>query len=104
MTKNDLLNSNQDLINHAGKILKGKPSYELELKQKSSSNNGVMVTARTRNLDRLDFFIDDRPKESRDVTDGEIEFVVTASTSGSTNLLLRGYKQGTYVASQRLLL
>jgi len=104
MTKNDLLNSNQDLINRAGEILKGKPSYELELKRKSSLNNGVTVTARTRNLDRLDFFIDDRPKESRDVTDGEIEFVVTASTSGSTNLLLRGYNQGTYVVSQRLLL
>lgn len=56
MTKDDVLNGNVDLINHAAKILAGMTSYMLSAKVSPSANRKLDVSAETKNISRLDAF------------------------------------------------
>jgi Peptidase family S41 len=94
LTKNDLLNSNEDLIAHAGKMLAGLPAYAL-----SAEARDGRVTATTKGLSRIDAYVDGRPVLSLDVDDGENTFEL-AATSGL--LELRGFDRDALAASRRL--
>ena len=63
MTKEDLLNHNIDLINHAVRILANMPAYRLSV-DVSSDTERLTVRTKTENISRLDVFIDDRPDRS----------------------------------------
>ena len=60
MTRNDLLNSNEDLIRSAAEILSGLPRRQLDVAT-SSSGSTLNVEVTTRGLDRLDVYLDGRP-------------------------------------------
>jgi hypothetical protein len=55
----------------------------------------------TKNLDRLDAYVNARPRLTVDVADGDNEFALPVA-AGDTQLELRGYKQGRLAASTRL--
>ena len=101
MTRADLLKDNVDLLNRAGQLLAALPVFELVVREQSRSGNQVSLTVRTARLDRLDFYLNDRPQQSLNVTDGEVPFAVTLSPSGPTSLLLQGYRNGECVAARR---
>ena len=101
MTRNDVLNKNVDLINHAVAMLKGAEAFRLSAVVSEVTADVTRVTVTTKNLNRLDIYVDGRPRLSSDIQDGENVFEVPAAAGGS-KLELRGYKQGGLAASTRL--
>jgi len=95
MTKNDVLNGNVDLINHAASLLAGMPTYTLSaaVSPGGSSAAPISIKATTKNLDRLDVFINQRPRLTIDVTDGATTLALPEGTIGPVLLELCGFKQ-----------
>ncbi|MDQ3685428.1 MAG: S41 family peptidase [Acidobacteriota bacterium] len=105
MTKQDILSGNIDLINHAASMLKEMPGYALSAKIEDAAGNGVapVVTVTTKNLDRLDVYLDGRPRLTLDSADGDNSFNLPATVAaGAAQLELRGYKGSEFAASTRL--
>ena len=61
LTKEDLLNDNVDLINHAASILAKRLIYGISVKVDSEGEN-LTVKSVTENISRLDVFVNDRPQ------------------------------------------
>jgi hypothetical protein len=83
MTKRDVLGRNEDLVEQAARILTMKPYYCLSVKPLNEEDGAreMVVTAhskiqprdKTKNIARLDVYIDDRPYESCDVKNGSVQ-------------------------------
>lgn len=103
MTRNDVLNKNADLIAHAVAMLKREEAFRLSAEASEQTAGAIRITATTENLDRLDVYVDGRPRLSSDVRHGENVIEVPAA-AGPSKFELRGYKQGRLAASTRLTL
>ena len=98
MTRNDLLAGNVDLLNQAGEILSGMPVRKLNVT--TTTDGGTMtIQVETLGLTRLDTYIDGRPVESIEVTDGIHSFDISVPTSARL-LEFAGFEAAEYVASR----
>ncbi|MEL6555906.1 MAG: S41 family peptidase [Cyanobacteria bacterium J06621_11] len=98
LTKNDLLNGNQDLIDAAAAILKKMPVRLLTVKTKKKKG-AILISVDTAGFSRLDVYFDGRPVKSVDVKDGSQSFDVPFS--GSVGLIkLMGYEGNECVAER----
>jgi hypothetical protein len=98
MTRRDILDHNDDLIDRAGEILAALPSYQLDGEVTLGAGNPT-VSVTSSNLDRIDVAFDDRWVASRDVTDG----TTTTRPAGSPTVVdLTGHRQGKPVARRRI--
>jgi cytosine/adenosine deaminase-related metal-dependent hydrolase len=95
MTRRDVLEHNDDLINHAGRILAELPFYELE-----GQIEGDALSVETMNLDRVDVAVDGRWMDSADVADGTTRISIDLSTSSVIDLT--GYREGRVAGRQRI--
>ena len=86
MTKNDLLNGNEDLLNTAGDLLSNMNVRELTVAT-TVSGSQLKLEITTQGLDRVDTYIDDRPIKTVDLGDGNKTFNVDLPT-GSGQLEL----------------
>ena len=100
LTKDDLLNSNKDLINAAGKILKNMPVKQLKIIA-SQSGSILTIQATTAGISRLDSYVDGRPMESLDINDGSHSYTLDLP-AGAALLELAGYKDNDFVAARKL--
>jgi cytosine/adenosine deaminase-related metal-dependent hydrolase len=91
MTKKDLLSSNEDLIEHAGKILSRMKRYTLSAKMESISDRELNFKVTTHNLSRIDVYLDWRPQQTLDVEDGTRQLRIKPSSTGAAELRLLGY-------------
>jgi hypothetical protein len=66
MTRRDLLEDNVDLIEQAAQLLALRKAYAIE----ADFTAETQVDVTTRNLTRLDVFLNARPRQSLDVQDG----------------------------------
>lgn len=102
MTKDDVLNGNVDLIERAASLISEMPSYTLTAAVAAGANGGgPSVTATTKNIERLDIYVDGRPRLTLDAADGDNRFDLPAGV-GAAQLEVRGYRSGEHVASTRL--
>lgn len=102
MTKNDLLNGNEDLINAAGEILAGMPVRGLKVKA-THVDQVLSIEATTLGIARLDVYVDGRPLKSLNVQDDTHHLELELSGKAH-ELKLKGYDEGEHVADRRLLL
>ncbi|MEK6303978.1 MAG: S41 family peptidase [Acidobacteriota bacterium] len=82
MTKRDVLERNDDLIMRAARILMKKPTYALSAKPftPKEGTRGIVINAvskteppdRSKNISRVDVYLDGRPYRSLDAEDGSI--------------------------------
>jgi hypothetical protein len=93
MTKEDLLNDNIDVITKASEILASLPVYTLSAEIKSSTEENLTVEIRTKNITRVDVYLDGRPRSSQDVRDGTTQFDVKLPLEGATVLDLKCYNE-----------
>lgn len=100
MTRDDLLNSNIDLISHAGEILADMPIRLLDAEVTSTTDSSIILNLTTQGLSRLDIFVDGRPVGSTDVSDGETELTITAESADIIEL--RGLQSREVLATRRL--
>lgn len=98
MTRNDLLNSNQDLIEKAGELLSGLPIRQLDVTLDRDENNQFLLNVTTKGIARLDIYVDNRPLGSVAVQDGETELIVPDESANK--LRLEGFDNSKLVASR----
>lgn len=92
LTLTDLLSDNQDLHDHAGKILSKEPVRALVVAAtRSSDDQSARVDVTTKGLARVDAYVDQRPWRTLDVTDGEDAFEVPVRPAVSSTLELYGF-------------
>lgn len=101
MTRDDLLKGNVDLINRAASMLAKLPAYTISVKVNSKASNTLNATVTTKNLSRLDVYINDRPQRSLDVKDGSTELQLPLPT-GASILELQGFAENRLVASRQV--
>ena len=101
MTRRDVLERNEDLIERAARILKKKPSYALSAKPflPNKGARGIFISALSKveppdskkNISRVDVYVNGRPYKSLDAEDGAIRgrrIALRESGSEKTELLL----------------
>jgi cytosine/adenosine deaminase-related metal-dependent hydrolase len=101
MSKRDVLEKNDDLMEFATGILAQLPRYRLTAVLGERSQNRLSLNLETQNLDRVDVFINSRPADSFNVQDGVNRFSLGIVGSGAI-IELVGLKRGDLVARRRL--
>lgn len=102
MTKNDLLNNDEDLIAHAASLLTNLPVRALSVELDRATDSAVSVSTTTENISRLDVYIDGRPQRTFDVEDGATTFDLPLDSPGPHILELRGFDGNELVAARRI--
>jgi hypothetical protein len=93
LTRNDLLNGNEDMINKAASLLRPRPVYAL-----SVTAQGPNITATVDRIDRLDVYLNDRPVTTLDVQANQATFTV----NGNGVVEIRGFEADKLVARYRM--
>lgn len=102
MTREDILNSNVDLINKAGSMLAAiTPVRGLKVNVNMSSPTQAVVVADTQEITRLDVYLADRPIKSLDVEGGQSTFHVPKTNSAQVTLEIKGFDGTQLVARYR---
>ncbi|MBD3887399.1 peptidase S41 [Phormidium tenue FACHB-886] len=101
MTKNDLLNSNVDLIARAASLLDEMPHYRLEIESQSKTEETLKLKVMTYHLSRLDVYLDGRPQRSLDVKNGKTSFSMKLPHEAVLMVELRGFSEDQLVAVDR---
>jgi hypothetical protein len=98
LTRRDVLEGNLDLFDAAGELLAAMPVRALRL---TSSLDGGTLTlqATTKGIQRLDVYVDGRPRASADVADGGSTVTVTG-VAGAAVVHVEGYTGGELVAAR----
>lgn len=104
MTRADLLDGNKDLIAHAAELLAGLTAREFSATVGARRGKAINLSLSTKNVSRVDIFLNERPLMSRDVSDGSTNLVVTLPTPGTGILELRGFEDDRPVALRRIAL
>jgi hypothetical protein len=101
MTRRDLLERNADLIADAAQVLAQLPRRTLAA-DVAAHDASIDLNLRTTGLDRVDVYVDHRPRETVDVTDGQHPLSVALAGAGQHAVELRGFLAGEHVASRKL--
>lgn len=103
LTQRDLLEGNVDLLAKAGTILATLAVRELRATT-STQGSTLIVELQTRGLDRVDIFLDGRPRASVDIAPAASPAAVTTTVATvavtGSKLRLDGYAAGALVASR----
>ncbi|PID34413.1 MAG: peptidase S41 [Thiotrichales bacterium] len=94
MTQRDVLEGNIDLYNHATRILAQQTRYLMDV---AVDTQACELTISTQNIDRIDWFIDDRATDSLDVT-GNTAVINLDKSDQKRQVTLFAYKDGNKVA------
>lgn len=95
MTRTDLLSTNQDLINHAAKLLVAQSHYQLNIKA-NAANCELQVT--TEAIDRVDWYLNNRPAGSQDVSNNALTITLPKAT-GERRVRVEGFAKDVKVAA-----
>jgi hypothetical protein len=98
MTRNDLLADNVDLINNAGAMLATLPVRSLTVDIEPSSPTEAKALAKAKGMNRLDFYLNNRPIQSSEVSNGQTTCVVKKADSSAAILEVQGFDGTEFVA------
>jgi hypothetical protein len=101
ITRSDLLNGSIDLINRAGEMLATMDIQTVTAKVQSAAAP-VKVDVTTKNVNRLDLYLNARPQRTFDVTDGTTSIELPPLAGGSSSVELRGFRNDQLVTSTRV--
>jgi len=102
MTRNDLLSDNEDLIARAASILASRPVRALSVELDQTTGSEVRVSTKTKNISRLDAYVDGRPQRTLDIEDGMTTFGLPLDSPGPHTLELHGFEGRELVAARRI--
>ena len=101
-TRNDLLNDDEDLIEHAANILAGRIPVRALSAEVTSQGDPIRVSADTENISRLDAYLDGRPRMTLNVQDGSTTFDLPLDPPDAHELELQGFDGDELVARRRI--
>jgi C-terminal processing protease CtpA/Prc len=102
ITRNDLLNDDEDLIERAASILASRIPVRSLAVEITTQGDPTRVSADTENISRLDAYVDGRPRMTLDVQDGSTTFDLPLDMPGAHELELRGFDGDELVALRRI--
>ncbi|HSE98925.1 MAG TPA: S41 family peptidase [Blastocatellia bacterium] len=93
MTRNDLLSRNEDLIRKAASVLVKRPAYGLSVQLLQNRDGSHAIRVSTKNIARLDVYINDRPFKTLNTKDGtrRVGAIARDKHRTKTVLLVNGY-------------
>ena len=101
MTRADVLEGNVDLLNRAGELLAALPVRRLDLTVSPSGTDDLDIEVEVESVDRVDVYVDDRPRTSLDPQGGNASATVTG-VPGATSVRAEGFAGGELVAARRV--
>jgi hypothetical protein len=99
MTRRDVLENNVDLLDAAGALLAGLPVRQLRLSPSRVADGTLTLQLTTAGLDRVDVYVDGRPRGSSDVTDGDTTLTF-AGVAMTATVQVQGFAAGALVAAR----
>jgi hypothetical protein len=99
MTRRDVLEGNADLLEAAGAVLAGRPRRRLRLTATHDGGGTLTLQMTLAGLDRVDVYVDGRPRGSNDVADGDRTITVTEA-GGASVVQVQGFAAGELVAAR----
>jgi C-terminal processing protease CtpA/Prc len=99
MTRRDVLENNVDLLDAAGALLAGRPVRRLRLDLSAAPDGTLTLQLTTGGMDRVDVYVDGRPRGSSDVSDGEATLTF-AGVGAATTVQVLGFAAGELVAAR----
>ncbi|WP_194238455.1 hypothetical protein [Streptomyces spongiae] len=88
-----------DHFDRAGRLLKDRQPHDLSITDAVSVNGSLELQLMATNVDRVDVYIDQRPRASVDLTNGQANVTVPdAATARSARV--EGFEAGQLVASK----
>ncbi|SOD98278.1 S41 family peptidase [Blastococcus haudaquaticus] len=99
MTRRDVLHGNADLLDAAGALLAGRPLRRLGLVTATQDDGTLDLQLTLAGIDRVDVYVDGRPRGSRDVADGTTSFAVPDG-AGAGVVQVQGFAAGVLVAAR----
>jgi hypothetical protein len=97
MTRRDLLEGNTDLLDHAGRILQGLTPHAVTITEVAPADGALHLKLTAENVDRVDVYLDQRPRASFDLTGAQADLLVPGAASAHT-AHLQGFEVGRLVA------
>jgi hypothetical protein len=99
LTRRDVLEDNLDLLDAAGALLEQMPKRTLRLTSSLDGGGTLTLQVTTAGIERLDVYVDGRPRASTDVADGASSVTVTG-VAGADIVRMEGYAGGELVAAR----
>ena len=103
MSRADVLEGNVDLLARAAELLAKMPVYKLVVTTTRPTRGALQVAVQVANIDRLDVFVDARPRASVDVRDADASITVTG-VSKPKHVRVEGFHAGELVATRLVML
>lgn len=97
MTRRDLLEGNADLLEQAGRILKGLTPHAISITDATHAGDALQLKVKAVNIDRLDVYVDQRPRASVDLADGQAD-VTVLDAAAAHSARVEGFADGVLVA------
>jgi hypothetical protein len=101
MTRRDLLEDNVDLIADVAQVLAERPRRAIAA-EVTPQAGAVELTLRTTGLDRVDVYVDGRPRDTLDLTDGQHVLSVALDGAGPHTIDLHGFFAGELAVRRKL--
>jgi C-terminal processing protease CtpA/Prc len=106
LTPDDILHDNPDLIKSAAKLLEGLGGRKFDVTGARGAQK-LKLTLQTGGIEYIDVYIDGRPRHSRNLAAGTVEFELPenaefALSQNLVNIELRGYAANKLVCYRRL--
>jgi hypothetical protein len=99
LTRRDVLENNIDLLDTAGALLAARPVRRLRLTAASAADGTLTIQLTTGGMDRVDVYVDGRPRGSSNVTDGDATLTF-AGAGPATTVQVQGFAAGELVAAR----
>jgi hypothetical protein len=99
LTRRDVLEGNVDLLEAAGALLAGRPRRRLDLTPSMDPVGVLRLQMMLAGLDRVDVYVDGRPRASSDVVDGARTLTV-ADVGAAAVVQVQGFAEGKLVAAR----
>ncbi len=99
MTRRDVLEGNLDLLDAAGALLAGLPLRRLAVTPSLAADGTLTLQVGTAGVDRLDVYVDGRPRTSADVADGD-HVLTVPGVPGANRVRVEGWAADALVAAR----
>ena len=103
MTRADVLEGNVDLLARAGELLAKMPVHKLVVTTTRPGKETLEVALEVTNVDRVDIFVDARPRASVDMRDATASVTVTGEAKPK-RLRVDAFNAGELVATRLVVL
>ncbi|MFJ5546284.1 S41 family peptidase [Streptomyces sp. NPDC093225] len=99
ITRRDLLEGNVDLFERAGRILDTLTPHAVAITDATAAGGALRLKVKAVNIDRLDVYVDQRPRASLDLSDGQAD-VTVPDAAAARSARVEGFVGGELVASR----